>query len=349
MPLGQECLCLFFLLKSKCFRRHFFWPYRSNITAFYPLKYRQDSQLLPEAQRASTATWSLKGHRNSKKAVDIARCQCEQQITITSALAECPMSLWIRAGEWLQPILLCSNMEQTTVRNSHNEKTVWSCSLSFLFSFHFAISCILSIMFNALLSSINSVKLCILRLSGPAPCEKCCCVACCGAAILTQAEGPLAQLPSALCPSGGIQALAGTSSAQKPARCWFMTEVRPRCGQAGEAEQSYAACAPLKSPSSHPAQGKHRGISALTRAHNAPLQHSHQHVPWGSAGAQSAYAPQQSLSARRCQLSLPACKVYPCKRRSVWTYRCLKGVGPEMQVGCVGILLGEVSPTNRVM
>lgn len=125
------------------------------------------------------------------------------------------------------------------------------------------------------------------------------------------------------------------------------SEASMRAGRRGRAV--ICSMCSTEVSSSHPAQGKHRGISALTRAHNAPLQHSHRHVPWGSAGAQSAYAPQQSLSARRCQLSLPACKVYPCKRRSVWTYRCLKGVGPELQVRCVGILLGEVSPTNRVM
>lgn len=189
-------LLLVFLLKSKCFRRCFFWPRISKITAFYPLKYWWDSQLLPEAQRVFKAMWSLKGHRNSKKAVDVARCQCEQQINITCVLAEYPMSLWIRAGEWLVPIFLCSNMRQTTFRNSHNEMSIWSCSLSFLFAFHFPVACVLTVTFNVLLSSSNSIKLRILRLSIPAPCEKCCHVACCGMAVPMQVEGSLSQVPS---------------------------------------------------------------------------------------------------------------------------------------------------------
>lgn len=102
---------LVFLLKSKCFRRCFFWPHISNMTTFYPLKYWQDFQLFREAQRTSTAMWSLKRQKNSKKAVDIVRCQCEQQINVTSALAEYAISLWIRAGERLLPsfcIQICS-------------------------------------------------------------------------------------------------------------------------------------------------------------------------------------------------------------------------------------------------
>lgn len=255
-----------FLLKSKCFKRCLFWPHISNITAFYPVMYWQDSQLLPEAQRASTAMWSLKGHRNSKKAVDIARCQCEQQVNITSALAEYSMSVWIRAGEWLLPIFLCLNMQQTTVRNSCNEMFVWSCSLPFLFAFHFPIACILSVTFDALLNSINSIKLRILHLSVPAPCEKCCRVASCGAAIPAQAEGPLLQLPSALCPSGGIQAFAGPSSALKPVSADLWGKWGLCVGREDKQSSHMQRVLNQSLPYFNQARGSGGGNSALTRA-----------------------------------------------------------------------------------
>lgn len=50
MTLSQECLC--FLLKSKCFRRCFFWPHIIHITMLYPPNYWWDSQLLTKAQRS---------------------------------------------------------------------------------------------------------------------------------------------------------------------------------------------------------------------------------------------------------------------------------------------------------
>lgn len=64
----------------------------------------------------------------------------------------------------------------------------------------------------------------------------------------------------------------------------------------------------------------------------------------------SAHAPEQSLSGRRCLLAPPACKVSPylCKRRGAWPYRCVQGLGPQMQVYHIDKLLGEVSPTTGV-
>lgn len=47
--------CLFFLLKRKWFRRCVFWPDISNTAIFYPVKYWEDCQLLPEAQRSFMA------------------------------------------------------------------------------------------------------------------------------------------------------------------------------------------------------------------------------------------------------------------------------------------------------
>lgn len=227
---------------------------------------------------------------------------------------------------------------------------VWSCSLPFLFAFHFPIACILSVTFDALLNSINSIKLRILHLSVPAPCEKCCRVASCGASIPAQAEGPLLQLPSALCPSGGIQALAGPSSALKPVGADLWGKWGLCVGREDKQSSHMQHVLHQSLPYFSQARGSGGGNSALTRAQRAPLQHSHLHVPWGSAGDQSAHAPEQSLSARRCLLTLPACKVrtYPCTRRGIWPYRCLKDLGPELQLHCVGMFLGEVSSTDRV-
>lgn len=186
---------------------------------------------------------------------------------------------------WMQlPIFLYSSMQQTTVRNSHNEISAWSCSLSFLFAFHFPTVCILSVMFNAFLSSINTIKLHIL-----------CLISC------TLWEVSLWCVLWWGCPNtgGGTSSAASFSSlplrrdsspywnqfCPKTCQHWFTRAVRPRSRQGGEAEQSYAACAPLKPPSFQPAQGTVGAPSALTQAHRTLLQHSHLHLPWESAGA----------------------------------------------------------------
>lgn len=194
---------LVFLLKSKCFRRCFFWPHISHITAFYPPKYWQDSQLLLEAQRPSTAMWSLKGHINSKNAVDVARCRCEGHCRVLVWAANhhpccCRVSHVPLDQSWWMATVHLSVFNYAA---NHCQKfPQWNVHLILLpIAFHFTIACILSITFNALLSSVNSIKLRILHLSVPAPWEKCCHVACCGVAVLMQVEGPLPQIPSALC------------------------------------------------------------------------------------------------------------------------------------------------------
>lgn len=199
-------------------------------------------------------------------------------------------------------------------------------------------------MSHALLSRISSAKLHILCLWVPAHRDKCCCIAFCGVAIPTQVEGPSQSFLQPFAPQ------KGPKPSLVPVLPWNLSvinegsEASVWAGRRGRAVL-HTVCSMVSSLCSASPGEVQRAFLPCLELPALPFSTA----TWTYLGG-SAQASEQPLSARRCLLAPPACKMRPsrCKRRGIWPYRYVQGLGPQLQVYHIDKLLGKVSPTTGV-